>query len=216
MTPNTLLFNMNALEAHTNQDFAGIFPGVTCVEGKHLQCSGCKHNLGYAEAMNPLELSAASMVSTQVIEQNRRVAEIEGQDKITYSLFTSKLHEFASRSASEFTNRLKICIFNHCIEDRQKNLALMAHTPTVCRIITIKPLSHLAYVISESDIQESEVPSKPGKPAPRKFTESNKVLYSQMRYDLSGQNETQASGLIDFVKQISSVRRITDEEYEVS
>ena len=95
-------------------------------------------------------------------------------------------------------------IYNHCIEDRQKNLALMAMTPTLCRVITIKPLSHLAYVLPE------------GKVAPAHFNEANKVLYSKMSYEINEKNMTQVTGLIDFVKQISAVRRVTDEEFEVS
>lgn len=60
-----------------------------------------------------------------------------------------------------------MCIYNHCIEDRQKNLVFMAEMPQVsCRIITIKPLSHLAYIITASDSDS------------RQFSEANKVLYS--------------------------------------
>ena len=37
-----------------------------------------------------------------------------------------------------------------------------------------------------------------------------------MKYEINEQNMTQVTGMIDFVKQISSVRRVTDEEFEVS
>ena len=73
-----------------------------------------------------------------------------------YSFFARKLEEFNLYSASRFRDAVKVCIYNHCVEDMQKNLVFMAETLTRCRIITIKPLSHLAYVVtSESCCKEN-------------------------------------------------------------
>jgi len=194
-------------------DFKGLFTGLSVNEGKHLNCSSCHENLGFVEAMNPLQLSAASLVSTQILEMDRRA--VEASQKLTYSLFTSKIASFSSMSISEFPQRLRMCIYNHCIEDRQKNLALIAETASLCRVLTIKPLSHLAYVV-ESNATGAGAAGLGAKVEAKEFSEANKVLFSKMSYDISEQNHTQAQGLIDFVKQISSVRRVTDEEFEVA
>ena len=69
------------------------------------------------------------------------------ESTLTHSLFTSRLQEFWYLGENDFENRIKMCIYNHCIEDRQKNLVFMSEMPTVCRLVTIKPLSHIAYVI---------------------------------------------------------------------
>ena len=98
-----------------------------------------------------------------------------------------------------------MCVYNHCIEDRQKNLAFIAETEQQCRIVTVKPLSHLAYIILANPGGE-----------PSQFTEANKVLFSQMHYSLERENLTQVTGVIEFVKQISSVRHVTPEECDVS
>ena len=85
-----------------------------------------------------------------------------------------------------------MCIYNHCVEDLQKNLVFIVETQDFCKIITVKPMSHLAYVVThESEESKGEAV---------KFSEANKVLFSEISYDLSGAKRSSAQGLIDFVK----------------
>lgn len=108
-----------------------------------------------------------------------------------------------------------MAIYNHCIEDRQKNLVFMSEMPEKCRLVTIKPLSHIAYVIA----RPTEQSQKRLQNLPSQFTEANKVLFSEITYDLaeSKDNGTLQSklGLIEFVKQISSVRQVTAAELDL-
>ena len=39
-----------------------------------------------------------------------------------YSFFARKLEEFNEYSALRFREAVKVCIYNHCVEDMQKNM----------------------------------------------------------------------------------------------
>ena len=52
-----------------------------------------------------------------------------------------------------------------------------------CLIVTIKPLSHIAYIVIREEANQEVLDNK--KHVPAQFTEANKVLYSQMSYDLT-------------------------------
>ena len=88
---NTLLFNLNLIEAHQATDFATCFPFVKTKQGKHLTCQFCQNVVGFVAPTNPVTLSAASLVSTQRIEQEQRVS----QDNFTYSFFAERLDQFS-------------------------------------------------------------------------------------------------------------------------